>query len=95
MYRSILVPWESYLYLQKLGRKQRIPERPEHSEAHIKRMHNNFRYFNPSGKHHLTDGDMGGAENGRWVSWSIEQMEAILDEAGLPHERGQVEMIKL
>ena len=94
-YRSIRLSWNSYLYLQKLCRAQRCPNRPEHSEAFIQRMRNNFKSFCPNGLRDLTDGDLGGAEGERWTSWTVEQMAAILDEAKLPYIWGQVEMIRL
>lgn len=95
MYRSILVPYESFLHLHNLGRKQRCPDKPTNSDKFIQRMQANFRYCYPSGKRHLADSDMGGAENGRWTSWTVDQMAAILDEAGLPYEWSQVEMMRL
>lgn len=91
-YRSIIVPLNSYLHLQMVGRKQCRPDEPI-SEKWIERLTRNFKFCFPSGKKDLCSGDLGGKEGGRYTYWTVEQMAALLDEAGLPYTWGTCERI--
>lgn len=92
---TLLVPLESYLYLQDRCRFERCGN--HHSEMQRQKLSRNFEQFAYNGKKQLCNGDLGGCngkpenawEEGRWTSWSVEDMIRILDEAGLPWERGE------
>lgn len=99
--KSILVPLESYLYLNRKRREERDTSGKPLNEE---RVVVNFNRFAHGGYKRLMDGDYGGcigkAENGykegRWTSWSCEDMKRILTEAGLPYKDGEdVEYIQL
>lgn len=92
---TILVPLESYLYLQDKEYFERCGK--HHSEKHNERLIRNFKRFSNEGKYKLKDRDLGGCigkpenawEEGRWTSWSCEDMIQILNEACLPYEQGE------
>lgn len=92
---SILVPLESWMFLQKKGYRERIGK--ELSEKAIQLRERSFERNAHNGKRQLINGDLGGCrgpvenawEEGRWTSWSIEDMKKMLDEAGLPWEDGE------
>ncbi len=93
--KTILLPWESYLYLQQKGRNERCGDWK--TEKQIAKLKANFEEFSYNGYKRLLDGDLGGCvgdwkngyEEGRWTSWSCEDMKRILDEAGLPYKDGE------
>ena len=93
---TILVPWESWLYLEERSYKERIGVK--NNEYSLERMKRNFdRLSDYNGMKQLMDNDFGGAvgnpektrEEYRWTSWSCEDMKKMLDEAGLPWEQGE------
>lgn len=92
---TILVTWESYLYLQEKEYLERWGKR--RNEKQIQRLRNNFDSFAYNGYKQLMDGDLGGCnghwenawEERRWTSWSCEDMKRILNEAGLPYKDGK------
>lgn len=99
---TILVPLESFLYLQEKSYIERCGK--HHTEKMKQRLIRNFETFSHSEKKQLMNGDLGGCngdpentfEEGRWTSWSVDDMAEILDGAGLPFERGEsVEYIAL
>lgn len=87
--RAMRVELEGWLYLQdqsSLQRGGRI-----HSESWRERMKKHYEWHDKKyGGHMLMDGDLGGAigkpensyEEGRWTSWSLDQMKKMLDEKG-------------
>lgn len=83
-HRSIRIPWESWLHLRKIMNKQISPDRPL-SEDSIRRMKQRFDNCFSSGVRDMCDGDLGGMESGRYTYWTVDQMAAMLDEAGLPY----------
>lgn len=100
---TILLPLESYLYLQNKSHLERCGK--NHTEKQIERLKRNFDDFSyGTGYKKLYDGDLGGCsghwKNGykerRWTSWSCEDMKRILDNAGLPYKDGkQAEVIEV
>ena len=92
---TILLPLESYLYLQDKSHLERCGKHG--SEKRIERLKKNFKEFSYNGYKQLMDGDLGGCvgnwengyEEGRWTSWSCEDMKRILDEANLPYKDGK------
>ena len=92
---TILLPWESYLYLQQKERNERCGDWK--TEKQIEKLKANFENFAHNGYKRLMDGDLGGCvgdwkngyEEGRWTSWSCEDMKRILTEAGLPYKDGE------
>ena len=92
--KSIRVPLESWLYLQNECKKQRCGG--EISTRFIEMLTKEYNRYDKNG-HVLVDGDLGGAignpensyEEGRWTSWSIEQMKKMLDEKALPYQDGE------
>lgn len=96
---SILVPFESYLYLREEMHRQRSERangRPL-LESTVNRLRNQFQTY-PDGMRPLMDGDLGGCigspvnayEEHRWTSWRISDMTKMLDAAGLPWKVGPV-----
>lgn len=92
---TILVPLESFLYLQD---KQRFERSGKHcSEQNIERLKYNFETFSYNGYKQIMNGDLGGCkgepenawEERRWTSWSVEDIKKILDEASLPWKEGE------
>ncbi len=92
---TILLPLESYLYLQDKEYFERCGRHK--SDKMIAKLTQNFNQFQHNGYKRLMDGDLGGCvgkpensyEEGRWTSWSCEDMKRILDEAGLPYKDGE------
>ena len=93
--RTIRVPFKSWMYLDNLGCSQRTGH--EHSQKFIERIKREFdARWKEKGKE-VIDKEMGGAigepensyEDGRWTTWSIEEMKGMLDEAGLPYVDGE------
>lgn len=97
-HNSIFIPLESYLYLHE----QHIAQRSGRIMSDKMRQHlvNNFNNFcwKSNGMYNAMDGYLGGAfgppensyEEGRWTSWSVQDMKRMLDAAGLPWEDGPV-----
>lgn len=91
---TILIPWESYLYLQNKQYEERMGK-PK-PESAIKRLELNFENCSHNGLYRIGDGALGGCigtpenawEEKRWTSWSCEDMKQILDSAGLPYKDG-------
>ena len=91
---TLLLPWESYLYLQRKERKERCGDCLK--DEWIKRLKRGFDDLAKDGHKQIMDGDLGGCignpenawEEGRWTSWTCEDMKRILDEAGLPYKDG-------
>ena len=91
--KTILVPLESYIYLNNKRRSERSnSDKPLNEE----RLAVNFNRFARDGYKQIMDGDFGGCIGTRWTSWSCEDMKRILDKAGLPYKDGDdVEYIQL
>ena len=83
---TIWVPRESWMFLQARMQQERMG-----LELSVNAD------FSHEGKKQLKDGDLGGCigspenawEEGRWTSWSCEDMKKILDAAKLPWEPGE------
>ena len=92
---TILLPLESYLYLQDKSYFERCGKYG--SEKRIERLKKNFKEFSYNGYKQLCDGDLGGCignyenafEERRWTSWSCEDMKRFLNEANLPYKEGK------
>ena len=95
---TILVPLESYLYLQEKQHTERSASYKQFDDDRVKRAFYKHSY---NGFYQLYDNDLGGCigepfrafEEGRWTSWSCEDMKQILDNAGLPYKDGEQEEI--
>lgn len=100
---TILLPWESWLYLENKSFQERCGKC--HTKLHVEKMKRNFDFFAIyDGMKQIGDYDFGGAtgnyekswEEHRWTRWSCEDMKRYLDEAGLPWKEGeQVERISV
>ena len=95
---SILIPWESWWHLENLSYFQRCGKyHTKKQKERAKRDFEQFAFYD--GMKRTCEYDLGGAtgnperswEEGRWTSWSCEDMKKILDEAGLPWEQGDPE----
>lgn len=92
---TLLVPFESWMFLQRKGYQERSGK--PHSEKGIERLRRNFQEHSYQGYKQLMNGDLGGCngdpenawEEHRWTSWSVDDMKKILDEAGLPWKDGE------
>lgn len=93
--RQIKVTWEGWMCLQNEMHKQRSETGKPLSEKAIERMKNAFDdYKNPDGTKNVAEGQFGGCvgspinawEEGRWTSWSVEDMKRILEENGFEWE---------
>ena len=89
--RAIRIPLESRLYLEDQLHLQRGGHHSsERIIDHI--IKESQKPYNQNG-FVIMDGDLGGAigdplnsyEEGRWTSWTIEDMKRMLDEQGLPY----------
>ena len=89
--KAIRLTLESYLYLQNEGHRQRSGK--DYSDVTIEKLTKNYyRYKNGIT---ITSGWLGGAKNGRWTDWSVEDMKKMLDKKGLPYEDVILESITL
>lgn len=90
--KTILVPFESWYYLKNKMRNERLGSDVPTDKKWLERKFNHTALYDGWGR--LMDGDLGGAigkpensyEEGRWTSWSVEDMKRMLDEAGLPYK---------
>ena len=101
---TILVPWESYLFLQDESRRQRSEEYKPRSDRSLEMLHRSFKMNSHNGLHELKDYDLGGCngdprnawEERRWTSWSVQKMAEMLEENGLGYTFGaEKEIISL
>ncbi len=79
VYNSILVPWESWCYLEEMSYFQRCGK--HHTEKHwerFKRAFDQFAFYD-------------GMKQIRWTRWSCQDMKKFLDEAGLPLKQWESE----
>ena len=98
---TILLPLESYLFLQKESYRQRSESGKPLSEKAIERLTWNFQYVAYKDYYKMHDGDLGGCngdphngwEEHRWTSWSVKTMAKMLNENGLPYKFGEAETI--
>ena len=93
--KSIEVPFESFLFLQEECFRQRNERGMTHfSENHIARLRKGYESCKPV--KYLMSGSLGGCngspihawEEGRWTSWTVDDMKRMLDENGLPWKDG-------
>ena len=92
--KTIAVPFESWFYLQSECHNQRSESGRPLNEERFRRM---FDQHSRNGVNLLKSGDLGGCigdpknafEEGRWTSWTLHQMKAMLDAVGLPWEDGE------
>lgn len=88
--KAMLIPLDSYLYLQTEGYRQRCGK--EH--PNVARLERNFKQHSTNGYYTLMDGDLGGCignpenayEEGRWTSWSCATMKEMLKDKGLTYK---------
>lgn len=79
--KAIEVSLSSYLYLQNRCRLERLGKSlPDKGICHLTRS---FNQFARDGFITLMDRDLGGAERGKWTSWSADEMSQMLDKEGL------------
>ena len=85
--KTILVSKESYLYLQDRCKYERSGKYiPKSFKEKLKRNFDNLQY---KGYIRIMDKDFGGAKNGKWTSWSIEEMAEMLDKKHLDYKLGE------
>lgn len=92
---TILVPFESWMFLQEKGYQERCGK--QYSEILVGKMTRSFQEHSYQGYKQLMNGDLGGGngnpenawEEHRWTSWSVNDMKKILEEAGLPWKDGE------
>lgn len=80
--RTLLVPLKSYLYLQEKSHRERTGK--PCSEKIRERLARNFGWFSVNGLIQVMDSSLGGH-----AAWSVGDMARILDNAGLPWQRGE------
>lgn len=90
--KSLKVNLESYLYLQEQCKLQRLGEKL--TDNQIKRLTKNY-YSNYLNGINLTDGQLGGAKDNKWTSWTIEDMKDLLEKANLKYEYSEVDEINV
>ena len=91
--KAIRVPLESYIYLQQENRIQRTGK--ELSEKVIERFKRSFETYNKDGAL-LLNGSLGGAnEEGKWTSWTVEDMKDMLNKQNLPYENCEEDVISV
>ncbi len=78
---TILLPYESWAYLKARSREERIGRKT--SDALLKNMWSVL--AKEDGKIRLNGNSLGGRENGEITSWSIEDIQKMLDENGLTY----------
>ena len=96
---TLLIPLDSFLYLQNECSVQRLGK--ELTEKGIARLTQNFKSVNRDGFAHMHDGDLGGCngkpensyEERRWTRWSIADMKRMLDAQGLSYKDGDQEEV--
>lgn len=89
---TILIDLQGVLYLQELQSKQRCGK--SLTEKEKQRLERNFEQFADNGWKVYYDGDCGGAlRNGKWTSWSCEEVKQILSEAGIKYKDGSKEEV--
>lgn len=102
MTNTMLVTWDSWVYLQNKMHEERSVTGKPLSEKSIARLRRGFEVSSRNGWRQICDYDFGGCngspvnawEERRWTSWSVEDMARILDDAGLPHkESDPIEVI--
>ncbi len=90
---AIRVPLESWIYLSNESCRQRSGH--EHSQKYIERLTRDYENRHKEfGGYEIWDGSCGGAigkpensyEEGRWTTWTIEQVKKMLDEQGLKYK---------
>lgn len=93
---TILLPFESYMFLKAETQRQRSERFPEITEVHRKELESAFKRCSKNGLYAAHDGNFGGCkgdphngwEEGRWTDWSVNEMAKMLDEHGLPYTMG-------
>lgn len=90
---TLIIGKEAYFYLNHLSREQRgthqlSPEFEEKMWKKVERFSKNCFNTQP-GETQIDEYTFGGARNGKWVSWYIDDLKEILDEAGYPYKEGQ------
>lgn len=90
--KSLKVNLESYLYLQEQCKLQRLGKKL--TDNQIKRLTKNY-YSNYLNGINLTDGQLGGAKDNKWTSWTIEDMKDLLEKANLKYEYSEVDEINV
>lgn len=100
---TMWVPYESFSYLRNKMHEERSETGKPLNQERLRKTFDNSP-MTRDGYHQLMDGSFGGCkgnpkhawEEGRWTDWSIEDMKAMLDEAGLTYKDGeQIECISL
>lgn len=92
MIKSLKVNLEGYLYLQEQCRLQRLGEKLMDNQ--VKRLTRNYYSNYPNGVN-LTNGQLGGAKDGKWISWNINDMKDLLEKANLEYEYNEVDEINV
>lgn len=97
--KTIAVPFESWFFLQKEEHRQRSERGGQLTEKRWKDM-----FYSTADKNaasgsvkYIKSGDLGGCngspvhawEEHRWTYWTLDDMKAMLDEAGLPYSEGE------
>ena len=82
--KSLLVDLQGYLFLQEKARKERGGEVTEKFKNHLEDNFNRLS-FNLGRREvvEILDRNLGGASNGKWTSWSVEEMAKMLAEQGM------------
>ena len=85
--KTIGLSKEAYMYLHERCRNERIGDHL--SEKSKESLNGTFDRLSRNGYFEYYDGDLGGAVNGRWNSWSCDQVKQMLDENGLAYIEGE------
>lgn len=88
---TLYINEDGFIFLSRLQREQRTGKPfTSRSEQLCKQ---NFERFAVEGWKQIFDGDFGGAENGKWILWSCEDLKRILYEAGFEFLDGKPEQV--
>ena len=88
--KVIKLPIESFFYLRNEEARQRCGQ--VLSERTIQSLRKNFiGCYGEKGSRTCYVGDLGYLKEGRWIFWTIEEMQKILDEQNLPYKVEEIE----
>lgn len=89
---TLIISKEAYFFLEDESRKQRgcKPLGDEQKE----RIYRRYVRKTPDGRMIVNDDSLGGGDgtyNGKWWSWSVDDLKRMLDEKGFSYEDGETE----
>lgn len=89
---TLIISKEAYFFLEDESRKQRGCK--PLNDVQVERFYQRYCRKTPDGRMIVNDDSLGGGDgtyNGKWWSWSCEELKRMLDENGFSYEEGQPE----